>query len=83
MSLLGSSCENSVLSYRNPWNLDCVPGGSSGGQAAAVAGDGVYLGFGFGYRGGSIPNRLLRGGGFKPTLRAGFPATGWIALPPA
>jgi len=44
---MGSSCESSVYQCtRNPWDLARVPGGSSGGPAAAVAAGSVPLSFG-------------------------------------
>ncbi|MDR2807220.1 MAG: Asp-tRNA(Asn)/Glu-tRNA(Gln) amidotransferase subunit GatA [Puniceicoccales bacterium] len=44
---MGSSTENSAYQKtRNPWNLECVPGGSSGGCGAAVCAGEVPLALG-------------------------------------
>lgn len=69
---MGSSTEHSAFGpTRNPWNLECIPGGSGGGSAAAVSAFMAPLALGTD-TGGSIrqPGAVTGTVGAKPTYGA-------------
>jgi len=75
-------CENPVFgATNNPWNLGRVPGGSSGGEAAALAAGLTALGLGSDY-GGSIriPAHFCGVVGLKPSWGT-IPITGHLGGP--
>ena len=57
---MGSSNETSFLALSKTWDLNCVPGGSSGGSAAALAAGMAPL--------VTVPTRAARSGSPPPSV---------------
>lgn len=72
----------STPTTRNPWNTDCIPGGSSGGSGSSVAAGSTFMSMGSD-TGGSIriPAAVCGTVGLKPTFgrcsRAGVTSLSW------
>jgi amidase len=81
---LDYDCDNPVFGRtNNPWKLDRVPGGSSGGEAAALAAGMSPLGIGSDYRGSiRVPAHLCGVVGLKPSWGT-IPGSGHMAPAPA
>ena len=73
-------CDNPVFGQtNNPWNRERVPGGSSGGEAAALASGMSPLGMGSDYRGSiRVPAHFCGVVGLKPTWGT-IPGSGHMA----
>ena len=73
-------CDNPVFGQtNNPWNRERVPGGSSGGEAAALASGMSPLGMGSDYRGSiRVPSAFCGVVGLKPSWGT-IPGSGHMA----
>ncbi len=73
-------CDNPVFGpTNNPWNRERVPGGSSGGEAAALAAGMSPLGMGSDYRGSiRVPSAFCGVVGLKPSWGT-IPGSGHMA----
>jgi aspartyl-tRNA(Asn)/glutamyl-tRNA(Gln) amidotransferase subunit A len=77
----GGTCAGGYFgAVHNPWMLDCIPGGSSGGSAAAVSAGEVFASLGTDGMGSlRHPAALCGVVGFKPTQGL---VSRWGELPP-
>jgi Asp-tRNA(Asn)/Glu-tRNA(Gln) amidotransferase A subunit family amidase len=80
LSCGGTSANHVFGPVRNPYDTDCVPGGSSGGTAAAVAAHLAPAGIGTDTMGSvRVPASLCGLYGFRPTVGR-YPGSGIVPL---